>query len=154
MPGVHARDEIVKVTKRLNSAFAERGDVAGAQAQSCHCDLRESVGGNSASVDASGASRARALIDSALIARGLMPNLVTANTLIKAYRNAKQPEGAEVSAHDARVGCVPWVGWARALQPEMMARPAGVAMLHNQIGTSLTYMHLFLLVHHSSSLSP
>ena len=62
------RDEIFRVTKLLNSQYAERGDVAGA----------------------------RALIETKLLAVGLLPNLVTANTLIKAYRVARQPAGAEV----------------------------------------------------------
>jgi len=62
-----SRDELFRVTKQLNSQYASRGDVVGA----------------------------RSLIENKLLAVGLLPNLVTANTLIKTYRVARQPEGAE-----------------------------------------------------------
>ena len=58
---------VVRVTKQLNAQHAHTGDVRGA----------------------------RALIESALLSRGLKPTLVTANVLIKTYRTASQPEGAE-----------------------------------------------------------
>ena len=59
--------EVVRATKRINAECAERGDVKGA----------------------------RALIESLIFSRGFCPTLVTANVLIKTYRVARMPEGAE-----------------------------------------------------------
>eukprot|EP00966_Prymnesium_polylepis_P257508 5948924-Prymnesium_polylepis.1 len=66
-------ERVVRYTKRLNSNFAENGDVKGA----------------------------RALIEE-MMQEGVPPSLVTANTLIKAYRVAGQPAGAEAVLHDIR----------------------------------------------------
>ena len=59
--------EVVRATKRINTECAERGDVKGA----------------------------RALIESLILSRGLLPTLITANVLVKAFRVARLPEGAE-----------------------------------------------------------
>ena len=59
--------EVVRATKRLNAECAERGDVKGA----------------------------RALIENLILSRGYYPTLVTANVLVKTYRVARMPEGAE-----------------------------------------------------------
>ena len=69
----HRRSDVVRYTKRLNSEFAEVGDIRGA----------------------------RALIDEMLMEQAT-PSLVTANTLIKAYRVARQPQGAEAVLNDIR----------------------------------------------------
>ena len=69
----NAHEKVVRYTKRLNSNFAECGDVQGA----------------------------RALIEE-MHREGVSPSLVTANTLIKAYRVAGQPTGAEAVLLDIR----------------------------------------------------
>ena len=61
-------DAVIHYTKRLNRECAERGDVAGA----------------------------RALLD-AMEGEGLAPTLVTLNTLLKCYRNARRPDAAETT---------------------------------------------------------
>ena len=59
---------VVEATKRINAECAEKGDVKGA----------------------------RALLEKLVLGRGLRPTLVTANVLIKTYRCAHEPEGAEL----------------------------------------------------------
>ena len=58
---------MVRATKRINSECADKGDVQGA----------------------------RALLERLILGRGLKPTLVTANILMKTYRNSRDPEGAE-----------------------------------------------------------
>ena len=58
---------VVAATKRINKECADCGDVRGA----------------------------RALLEQLVLSRGLRPTLVTANILVKTYRSARDPEGAE-----------------------------------------------------------
>lgn len=64
--GPRPSSAVVRFTKRMNHECAERGDVRGAR------DLLQQM-----------------------MSKGISPTLVTANTLLKCYRNARQPEGAE-----------------------------------------------------------
>ena len=59
--------QVVRATQRINVECASSGNIAGA----------------------------RALIEELILGRGLKPTLVTANVLIKTYRTARHPEGAE-----------------------------------------------------------
>lgn len=59
--------DVVRATQRINAECASTGDVAGA----------------------------RRIIEELILGRGLLPTLVTANILIKTYRAARNPEGAE-----------------------------------------------------------
>ena len=64
--GNHLNARLVSYTKQLNVEHAAQGDVEGA----------------------------RRLIDQ-MLAEGVVPSVVTANTLIKTYREARMPKGAE-----------------------------------------------------------
>ena len=64
--GNHLNARLVAYTKQLNLEHAAQGDVEGA----------------------------RRLIDQ-MLAEGVVPSVVTANTLIKTYREARMPKGAE-----------------------------------------------------------
>ena len=66
-PQARPAPELVAATKKINAECAEKGDVKGA----------------------------RALIESLILSRGLLPTIVTANVLIKAYRVAQHAAGAE-----------------------------------------------------------
>ena len=61
----HAR--VIAYTKRLNAEYAAFGDVDGA----------------------------RRLLEQMISVEGVMPSVVTANTLIKTYREVRMPKGAE-----------------------------------------------------------
>ena len=64
--GNHLNARLVSYTKQLNVEHAAQGDVEGA----------------------------RRLIDQ-MLSEGVVPSVVTANTLIKTYREARMPKGAE-----------------------------------------------------------
>ena len=65
--GGGAAQGVVLATKRINCECAERGDVRGA----------------------------RALLETLILGKGMWPTLVTGNVMLKAYRTARDPEGAE-----------------------------------------------------------
>ena len=59
--------EVIRATKRINAECAASGAVR----------------------------KARELLESLILGRGLQPTLVTANVLIKTYRSGRNPDGAE-----------------------------------------------------------
>jgi len=164
------RSAAIEYTKRLNREFAERGDVAGANELieamvadgvaptlvTCHPCLTSHAAANDGYAacpvhDGARGPRQRCVESSQAVPRGTMEfqsrrrpaaPQVTMNTLIKCYRNARRPEGADATLHSldkwglAPDGCAQFTTTPRFPSARVGLRTHRIVPLRVQVRTA------------------